>query len=115
MKDIDVHQGLDKKEIRDFLSNELAKNSTRDIKARRVSYNSNNPFQSAIDSADSQIEYWTKIKNNSLASKVIFDLINSNGWSEHDISDYTTKTNDYYISFIGTEEEYNKLVETLNK
>lgn len=53
--------------------------------------------------------YKNKIRVNERRIALI-TLIEEKGWTEHDISDQIGKTGEHYLSFIGTEQEYNEVL-----
>ena len=96
MKNRDIHKGLDKAEIRDFLAERLLKSA---IECR---YTSTEFIQSHIDELQVQL-------NHAKTLEAIQQRMLDNGWTDYDV---TEEIEDYdntkYIPFIGTAAEYEK-------
>jgi hypothetical protein len=112
IKDIDVHIGLADKELRDYFSSSLSDlyasemESANAIQKKTLNYYQTHPrnevshyFVNGIAINEINLEHHL----NKLA---VFTLMQSKGWTEHDISDFTVKTGNNFLSFIGTEKEY---------
>lgn len=117
MKNSQIHSGLDKREIRDFLSKSIIQNfeAEKYNKKIHVPYTSDNSFEWAIKDAENDIEYHKK-RLDLLKQKLgIINLIKMNGWKEFDVSDETSKDLQYTLkmNFIGTDEEYNKFMSSI--
>ena len=119
MKNSEVHNGLDKREIRDFLAISLAKNFEAEVKKDETSipYNQNDSMGWSIRNAEKDLVKAQEKLRILKERSAILQMIELNGWEEFDISDETEKDLQYalYLSFIGTEKEYNKLVKSIEK
>lgn len=95
MKNNEIHDGLDKKEIRDFLAKEFNKV----------------PCSGNIEEAQKELSEAQKRLDGIIKRRVIERLISDNKWNIFDISD---DIEDYkpgtFFQFVGTEEEYKKLM-----
>ena len=101
MKAVEIHNSLDKKEIRDFLGKELHDLST---------------ITSIPECLEQKIiELQNELKQ-CRRKQALIELINYLGWEEFDVSvEITDYDWDTYIDFIGTEEEYKSIILQLNK
>jgi hypothetical protein len=85
----EIHNGLEKSEIRDF----LAKNT-------RYGYDGE------VDFLEKEIARLNEQLEKAKTSQASRDLIKTNGWKEHDVSDEVKYNEDSYFHFVGTAEEY---------
>lgn len=114
-----IHEGLDKSEIRDFLSKSMVDILHQEADSSKVkrtpAFNREDPMQWAIDQANAEIDFWKFQLEKAIAKKSVIQLIKMNGWEEHDISDYISLENGkrFCPTFIGTDEEFKKLLEKL--
>lgn len=96
MKNEDIHKGLVKAEIRDFLGERILKSA---ILCR---YTSTEFIQSQIDELQVQL-------NHAKTHEAIQQIMLDNGWTDHDVTeeieDYNNET---YMPFIGTAAECNE-------
>lgn len=104
MENVTKYKNLDKSEIRNFLSDLLVKNLQHEIHLKREDvtkkYTNNNTFSYQIEVAEQEIKYW-QIKLQIYKERVaIYQLVDINGWSVHEMSD------DSDGIFIGTHEEH---------
>lgn len=121
MKDIEIHNGLDNKEIRDYFSKGLIDFETEERnllqefqEEKRESYQHIvrgdvlSYVQNSIKQSELEIKLHTKLLAIQQRKLAVFILIREKGWSEFDVSEHVTKTLDgvMTMSFIGTEEEY---------
>lgn len=100
MKNENIHNVFPEKEIRDFLAKELSEAE------EESAFISVEHAQKRIEELQHVLKYARKVR-------AIKYLINENGWKDWDISEdilYDKKT---YFPFIGTKEEYNKLMSQL--
>lgn len=95
MKNEEIHRGFSQSEIRDFLAQELRESQKE------------GGFVS-VEYAEDQIKHFQKFE----ATKY---LMTEKGWEDWDITDYILYDRETYFPFVGTEEERNKLLETLKK
>lgn len=120
MKNSEIHNGLPQKEIRDFLAMSMVKSYEDDGNNKKDYFalsNTNDGFEKAIAIAKADIKFLEKYVENLSNKRAITRLIELNGWQEHDVSDDTIKDMDYryHMGFIGTEDEFIKLIDTINK
>ena len=102
MNNNDIHNGLDKKEIRDLLGQWL--------------------WREGALGTSSEIKYLEKelerIKERLIHCRnhqAVIALINSNGWKDFDVSENIPYNNDTYFPFIGTKEEFEDLKKKTKK
>lgn len=99
MKNKDLHDGLDKKEIRDFLSKQYQK------EGRECNWSSD------IEFLEKELEKHKKMLESAYTFKGIKHLINIQGWRNFDVSDNIENYDkDNYFEFIGTDEEFKNLL-----
>lgn len=119
MKNSKIHEGLENKEIRDFLSLSLVKLFDRECNNKKeiIPYDKENPFETLIKNDEEQVKLLLKNIDINKEKLAIIKLIKNNGWEEFDISDYTQNDTGYrlWMSFIGTKEEYEKFMEQIEK
>jgi len=120
MKNSKIHDGLENKEIRDFLSLQMVKANEELFKNnenRKPSPYREDAFEQAITMTERELERLTKHLEVLKTQKSILTLIKNQGWLEFDVSDETTKDLPYTLkmNFIGTQQEYDNLLKTLNK
>jgi len=114
MKSSQIHNGLDKKEIRDFLSMQFVKlyEDEQLNKKTGVHVHYDDPFEWVIKDSEAQIEYLKKLIEINKSRQAILQVIKMNGWEEWDVSDETE--NDLQtklkMNFIGEKTEYKKLL-----
>jgi hypothetical protein len=120
MKNSEIHNGLDKKEIRDFLSMGFVKAFEEEFKNKKkeYSYNAQDPFEWVVKDAESQIKYFKRLIEITRGKQAIRQLIKDNGWDEFDVSDETERDLPHCYSlkmnFIGTQKEYDFLLLQIN-
>jgi len=116
MKNSEIHHGLEKSEIRDFLSIGLLKLNKEESENQKenvllkhnILLDRDDSFEWCINDAKAQIIFLEKYIRINRSRQAIITLIKMNGWEEFDVSDLTTETDT--MCFIGTAEEYNKLL-----
>ena len=116
MKDSEIHEGLPQKEIRDFLGMQFVVLYERELKNKCEFISPNlNDIAWAIARAKEKIR-WNQENINILTQRqAVITLIETQGWEEHDVSDYTRRDGEIWMSFIGTEAEYEELITKLEK
>ena len=118
MKNSEIHNGLDKKEIRDFLSIGLLKlyEEENENKKETFPYNREDVFEWCIKDAEAQIKFLKKYIQINRSRQAITTLIKMGAWEEWDVSDETEKDLPYSLAmnFIGTKKEYDHLIELIN-
>lgn len=117
--DNEVHNGLENQPMRDSIARmiaeawELEKSNLNYKEKNRVPYDTENPETWVIENAKQDIiiaKETIRIANTRLGIK---GLMNMHGWTDWDISDWVSQTTDGWLHFIGTEEEYNTIMEKL--
>lgn len=114
MKNNEIHQGLPNKEVRDFLSEQLTDSRYSTPPQEEM------PPPSSMDNLDWAILSAERTRNlaaNQLEylkrTKAVYILMKKMGWTEWDVSDETTRVGEHWLSFLGTEEEYNNLIKQI--
>lgn len=102
MKNENIHIGFTQKEIRDFLSQER---SDAMIKSGLVS----------VEYAEEQVNHFKNILKHAKRVEAVNCLISEKGWEGWDISGNIPYNSETYFSFLGTKEEYDKLMKTLQE
>lgn len=98
----DIHNELDKKEVRDFLGQFLCKERLLG-RATEIEY------------LEKELEIIKERLIHCRNHQAIIQLIESNEWEEFDISDEVPYDKDTYFPFIGTKEEYETLKNIIEK
>lgn len=123
-KNSEIHNSLDKKEKRNFLAISIVKNHEEyrntKVDVPQCCFDKNNEFE-GIEIAIKRVE--TELFNKQAELnflKTNFAILKTaelNGWKEFDVSDETLRDSKYFLwsPFIGTQEEYEKLIETLKE
>lgn len=102
MLNVNIHSGLDKKEIRDF----LAKSERNEGILGR---------SSEIEYLEKELERIKERLNHAKNHRAIITLIELNGWQVFGVSDDIPYDKDTYFPFIGTEEEFKMFYDRLLK
>jgi hypothetical protein len=120
MNNTEIHNDLPEKDLRDFLTKSLADSYLKrmeignDVKYKYQYKNTSDPIlglDQVIANRERDLEKITIEIATHKAERAVHEIIKMKGWSEHDISDYVVKDyDDWYLSFIGTEEEYENLL-----
>lgn len=100
MENKDIHNGLDKKEIRDFLSQW----------SRREGFKGTS---SEIEYLEKELEKIKERLIHCINHRAVLTLIESNGWKEFDLSDDIPYNKDTYFGFVGTKEEFDLFMKKL--
>ena len=113
MKNSEIHIGLDKKEIRDFLSLGLVRAYEQEFinKKETIPY-SENSFQWAIKDTEAQIKYLQRYLEILRIKEAIIQIIHTSGWQEFDVSEETINDMPYKMkmNFIGSEKEHQEFL-----
>jgi hypothetical protein len=121
MKNSEIHAGFDKREIRDLIALEFVKSYEEEVNNKKDVNNYNSykkePLVWAIKEAEAQIKFLRRHIEINKKRVALLELSKICGWTEYDVSDETERDHDYsyYMSFFGTEEEYQELMRKLNK
>ena len=115
MKNSKIHNGLEKSELRDFLSLSIVKNwdaTCKNSKERPEISNNESITEWAIKDCENELKYLSKKLELLKEKQAIITIIEMNGWQDFDVSDETEKDLKYssWLNFIGTEDEYNELL-----
>lgn len=117
MKNSEIHNGLDKREIRDFISISLVKNfeSEMSIEKPKIPYDRANPIAWSIKDKENEIDMRKKELQLLKEKQALIEIMKMNGWREFDVSDQTKKDLEYrfHMNFVGTEEERDALFESI--
>jgi hypothetical protein len=118
MKNSEIHKGLEKKEIRDFLSLTLVRYMEEQFKNSNLDYvpHNDDPFEYSIQRSERDIKFHMKQIEICKGLQAASQLIKMNGWEEFDVSDETVNdsTHQLKLSFIGTKKEYDFLLLQIN-
>jgi hypothetical protein len=118
MKNSEIHNNLERKEIRDFLSISLVKLFEEETgnKKETFAHDREDIFGWCIKDAEAQIKYLKKYIEICRSKQAIVQLIKSNNWEEFDVSDETEKDSPHTLkmNFIGTKREYDFLLLMIN-
>ncbi len=122
MKDTEIHDNLDQKELRDYFSEALLNiyldmdktQSTKLTKTQEIYKESANDIISickrGLAIARMELRFNQEAVTQSEKKLALFLLTEERGWSEYDVSDYVTKTKYYCRNFIGTEKEHESFI-----
>lgn len=100
MKNENIHEGLSQQEIRDYLAKELELNGGMYVSIKYI---------------EEQIGKYQEFLKQRKNYESVLCLIKEKGWEDWDVSEYVPYNKEAYFPFIGTEEEFNKLLELLKK
>ena len=101
MKNVDIHQGFANASIRDFLAQE------HEIASRQTFGRSSQDIEEEINTLQEKLQFAKRYE-------ATLELAQSRGWQFWDVSDDVEDWDfDSYMSFLGTEEEYDSLIATL--
>jgi hypothetical protein len=117
MKDIDIHNGLPEKELRDYFSKEIVRSVVTDFHNKKgvPKYDAEDPLKWSIEDAEADIKYHQKRLEILKHRYAVHTLIKERGWQEFDVSDHVANqySMELRMNFIGTEDEYNNFMKTL--
>ena len=100
MDNKNIHEDFSQKEIRDYLAKELKLYEGSAI---------------SIKSLEKQIETLQERLRQAKNYESVLHLIEEKCWQDWDISEYIPYDRETYFPFIGTKDEFNKLLELLKK
>ena len=110
MKDTEIHNGLSLKEIRDFLAISLMKIFKQEValKKETITYDAKHPWIWNVKEIEAQVKFDQARLSFAREKQAILLIVEMNEWREHDVSDFISINTeyDYWMSFIGTGEEY---------
>jgi ribonucleotide reductase beta subunit family protein with ferritin-like domain len=92
------HIGLDKKDLRDFVGKTLQQ------------------YHHFYEKQEDVLKEIETLKNKLKEIKIrdgLMELMKQLNWKDYDVSDYIDYKFETYFNFIGTDDEYNKLINTL--
>ena len=125
MNNTEIHNNLPEMDLRDFLTKSLADNYIKrieignDPKFASTYKTTNSPIiglDQVIVNRERDLEKITLEIAMYKADRAIYSIIEMKGWKEFDVSDYVVRDyNDWYLSFIGTEKEYENLESKLKE
>lgn len=113
MKYSEIHKNFPESELRHFFSTNIEKSWKSHNLKECSTYNEDDPFLHSMESCLNQIEY-NKLEyerlNNLRSLKLLMKL---KSWNEHECADLEPfikkdSPGDPYLSFIGTDEEFEK-------
>lgn len=120
MKNSKIHLGFEKSDLRDFFAISLLRNLEKEIFNKREEVFKDGEFVKngldvRIDFAKNEIKFLTKEIEICNEKKSLLLLLENLNWSYFDVSDETERDFDspYWLSFIGTEEEFEFFIEKL--
>jgi hypothetical protein len=106
MKDTEIHIGLPEKEIRDFLSSQICE-ILCPTKRKEHSWPEKDVWVNSLHNAKIDLE---NAKNEIFRCEKMIGInriLESFGWSEHDCSNFVSRTDKFiWKNFIGTHEEF---------
>lgn len=97
MKNEDIHKGIPQAGIRDFLSNAYERTWT----------------PGTVSSLEKEIEELQERLVTAKKHRAAYELIESQGWEDWDVSDEVPYNAGTYFPFVGTEKEYNALLKAI--
>ena len=100
IKNKDIHKSYSQQEIRDYLAKELELNGGIFV---------------SIEYIEEQIEKYQEFLKQRKNYESVLCLIKEKGWEDWDVSEYVPYNKETYFPFIGTEDEFNKLLELVKK
>lgn len=100
IKNENIYGGFSQQEIRDYLAKELELNGGIYV---------------SIEYIEEQIEKYQEYLKQRKNYESVLCLIKDKGWEDWDVSEYVPYNKETYFPFIGTEDEFTKLLELLKK
>lgn len=112
MIDTEIHKGLEKSEIRDFLSGSLRDQYEDIYNVKKYTAIDKNGIDWSIANAEAEVKYHKKHLDILKNIRSLSVIIKMNGWRDHDVFDHVKKSDgkEYCAMFIGTDEEYNEFI-----
>lgn len=119
MKNSEIHKGLPQSELRDYIATQLVKIQEQEFASKKedIPYDKDYPLECLIKDCEAEIAYQNKKIEFLKQKQAILEILKMTCFEEFDISDETEKDLHYslWLSFIGTKEEYNQLIDKLRK
>lgn len=122
MKNSKIHLGFEKSYLRDFFAISLVRNLEKEMSNKRKKVFKDDEFvKNALDYriklAENEIKFQKKEIEIIKQKKSLLLLMENENWGEFDVSDETEKDfdSDYWLSFIGTQEEFEFFIQKINK
>lgn len=116
MKNSEIHFGLKKSELRDFLSISMVKNYEQEFENKKQIIDfrptNQNAFEWSIKDCENEISFHSKRLQLLKEKQSITTLIKMQGWEEFDVSNETEHDLQYNLkmNFIGTKSEYDAFI-----
>lgn len=107
MKDVDIHNNFPDKELRDFFAEQIGSYPSR-VEADLTGLTG---IDATIALGEAEVVNAQNALKMLKRHKVIGELMADKGWGEFDVSDCIEKTLPYWKCFIGTQEEFDELME----
>lgn len=119
MKSSEIHNGLERKEIRDFLSKSMSEMFEKECSNKKPEnpYDGFNPLEWAIRDAEGEVIRYKRVIDLLHQKIALRSFVTERGWEEYDVSDYTVNDSGFrlHLSFIGTKEEYYQIMVILEE
>ena len=119
MKNSEIHNGLEKKEIRDFLATTYVDILKRECETKSdissLPKDNNDPYVCAIAHAELKL---SEAKESLMFLKQrhgVSMLVKMNGWISCPVAGYVEKEGGLWMDFIGTEKEYVAFIKKCNE
>lgn len=111
MKNSEIHSRFEKAVIRDFFSTQLKTIWLEESSLRKeeIPYDRPHSLEWSIADADAWVEFWKKMVTVKKQRLAVVKLIEMMGWKEFDVCEYVDNDLNGYISFIGTDLEFDML------
>ena len=100
IKNEDIHEDFSQQEIRDYLAKELELFGGVYV---------------SIEYIEEQIEKYQEYLKQRKNYESVLHLIKERGWEDWDVSEYVPYDKETYFPFVGTEDEFTKLIELAKK
>ncbi len=116
MKNIDIHNGLDQKEVRDLISTTFRDclESQVSLRKNEIKYDSENLLSWSIENEKQEIIYHQKLLENLKRQSATIEIMKMCEWEEF----YSEETGVeegrlFSLNFIGTKTEYQKFIKSI--
>lgn len=116
MKDTEIHIGLDKNLVRDFLAEQIA--LSWDSEIIEGNFTGLEGVDLSIALKEAELKKVQAELDKLRTRKAIIGIIEGYGWTEFDVSDEVSKASTgskFRWNFIGTQEEYELLLQKINE